>query len=298
MPTLQQMVYRCRHYMQGYSQEQQQYTYLTAPIGPTDLTISVADGTQFSRGEVEIGGLELVYLNSVNQSANTGSVLPNGRGWYGSTASSFLANATVEDNPTFPYVRVVEAINDTINAVYPDLYAVGTQQISKLSVVFGYTMPAAAEEVISVRYNLVGPSHTTPWMRRWRFDNAADTNVFSTGKAFWAGEDVTPGQTITVLYCSEPTALVNPTDDFVGVTGLPKTADELIIYGACERLAPALEGPRLMMQAAEVSERSQAVQPGSASKISQYFNQLYRNRLAEESRKLYDRYERPPHFTS
>lgn len=298
MPTLQQMVYRCRHYLQGFSQAQQQYTYLTASIGPTDLSISVADATQISRGEVEVNGLELIYLNTVNQPTNTAAVLPQGRGWFGSTAASAGINATVEDNPVFPYVRVVEAINDTISAVYPDLYAVGTQQFSKLSVVFGYDMPPAAEEVISVRYNLVGPSHTTPWMRRWRFDNAADTNVFPDGKAIWFGEDITPGQTITVLYCSEPTVLVNPTDDFVGISGLPKTADELIIYGACERLAPALEGPRLLMNAAEVSERTQGVPVGSASKISQYFNQLYLGRLNEERRKLSDKYERPPHFTS
>lgn len=297
MPTLQQMVFRARHYLQGFSQEQQQYTYLTAPIGTGDLSLSVADATQISRGEVEINGLELVYLNTVDQSTNTAAVLPSGRGWMGSVASSALANASVEDNPVFPYVRVVEAINDTIDGVYPDLFAIGTQTITKLSVVFGYELPLA-EEVISARYNIIGPSHTTPWVRRYRFDNAADTSVFPSGKSIWLGEDVTPGQRITVLFMKQPAELVNPTDDFVSVTGLPASTVELIVYGACERLSPTLEGPRLLVQSAEVAERGQMVPPGSASKISQYFHQLYENRLNEERRKLYDRYERPPHFTS
>lgn len=297
MPTLQQMVYRTRHYLQGFSQEQQQYTYLTAPIGPSDLTLSVADATQISRGEIEVGGSELVYLNTVNVGGNMAAVLPSGRGWMGSVAVSAATNATVEDNPVFPYVRVVEAINDTIDAVYPDLFATATATIVKLSVVFGYELPGA-DEVISARYNIIGPSHTTPWVRRYRFDNAADTTVFPSGKAIWLGEDVTPGQRITVLYMKQPAELVNTSDDYATVTGLPPSSAELIIYGACERLAPSLEGPRLLMQAAEVAERAQAVPPGSASKISQYFNQLYVNRLAEERRKLYDRFERPPHFTS
>lgn len=295
--TLQQMVYQVRHYLQGFSQEQQQYTYLASPILSTDLTLTVADGTQFSRGEIEVGGQELIYLNTINQSANSAAVIPGGRGWMGSTASAWPGNTIVEDNPVFPYVRVVEAINATIDAVYPDLFVPATKAITKLSVVFGYELPGA-EEVISVRYNIIGPSHTTPWARRWRFDNSADTNVFPSGKSIWLGEDVTPGQTVTVQYMKIPSSLVNPSDDFVAVTGLPASARDLVIWGACERLAPTLEGPRLLIQAAEVAERGQMTPSGSASKISQYFHQLYENRLNEERRKLYDRFERPPHFTS
>lgn len=296
--TLQQMVYQARHYLQGFSQEQQQYTSLTAPIGSTDLSLTVADGTQFSRGEIEVGGMELIYLQTVNQAANSGTVIPGGRGWMGSSASAWPNNAIVEDNPVFPYVRVVEAINATIDAVYPDLYAVATTKISKLSVVFNYQLPADCEEVVSVRYAIIGPSQIYPWMRRWRFDGQASTTTFPTGKSIELLEDVTPGREMVVTYMKEPAELVNPTDDFVTVTGLPASTRDLIIWGACERLAPTLEGPRLMLQAAEVAERGQMTPPGSASKISQYFHQLYENRLNEERRKLYDRIERPPHFTS
>lgn len=298
MPTLQQMALQAKHYLSGYSQEQQQYTYLASSILPTDLSISVADATQISRGEIEVGGQELIYLNTVNQASNTAAVLPSGRGWFGSTAAAWPANTTVEDNPIFPYIRLVDAINDTINAVYPDLFAIATTKITKLSVVFNYQMPADAEEVISVRYALIGPSQIYPWMRRWRFDNQASTTTFATGKSIDLLEDVTPGREMVVTYMKQPSVLVNPSDDFVTVTGLPASCSDLIIYGACERLAPTLEGPRLLINAAEVSERAQSVPPGSASKISQYFHQLYENRLSEERRKIYDRYERPPHFTS
>lgn len=298
MATLQQLAQRVKHLMEGYSEQQQQYTYLTAPIGTSDLTLSVADATQVSRGEIEINGLELAYVNTLSRPANTVSILPTGRGWAGSTAVSAGANSPIENNPLFPYVRIVEAINDTIDRLYPDLFAIGTTKITKLSVVYNYALPAAAEEVISVRYQIIGPSQVYPWMRRWRFDGQASTTTFPTGKSIELLEDVTPGREMVVTYMQEPTELVNPTDDFAGVTGLPSTAQELVVYGACELLAPGLEGPRLLLNAAEVSERATAVPPGSASKISQYFHQLYENRLQEERRKLYDRIERPTHFNS
>jgi hypothetical protein len=292
------MALRIRHLLEGYSQQQQQYTYLTSSILSTDLTLSVADVSQISRGEIEINGQEIAYINTVNRTANTAQVLPGGRGWAGSTAAAAPQNAMIENNPIFPYVRVVEAINDTIDRVYPDLFVISTTKINKLSVVYNYALPADCDEVISVRYQIIGPSQVYPWMRRWRFDGQASTTTFPTGKSIELLEDVTPGREMVVTYMKRPSELVNPTDDFVTVTGLPASSAEAIIYGACELLAPAFEGPRLLLNAAEVSERAQAVPPGSAAKISQYFHELFEARLQEERRKLYDLYERPTHFSS
>jgi len=296
MPSLSTIVSRVRQNMYSFSQEQQEYTYLTGPILATDTTLVVQDATQVSRGLIEVGGSELMYVLNVNRQSNTATILPTGRGWMGTTAAPWAANIQVEDNPIFPYQRIVEAINDTIDAVYPDLYALGTATITKLSVVYNYALPAAAEEVISVRYAIIGPSQIYPWMRRWRFDGQASTTTFPSGRSIELLEEVTPGREMVVTYMQEPTELANPTDDFVAVTGLPSTAVELIIYGACQRLAPSLEGSRLILDAAEVTERGPMVQPGSAAKISQYWGQLFSERLQEERRKLYDRIERTVHF--
>lgn len=290
------IVDRVKQNLYSFSQQQQEYTYLTAPIGTTDTTLDVADATQVSRGLIEVGGTELMYVLNVNRQSNTIALLPTGRGWMQTTPASFLANAAVENNPIFPYQRVVEAVNDTIDAVYPDLYALGTATITKLSVVYNYALPAAVEEVLQVKYAIIGPSNIYPWMRRWRFDGQASVTTFPTGKSIELLEEVTPGREMVVTYMQEPAELVNPTDDFVTVTGLPGTAVELIIYGACQRLAPSLEGSRLILDAAEVSERASLVPSGSAAKISQYYGQLYNVRLQEERRKLYDRVERNIHF--
>jgi hypothetical protein len=70
----------------------------------------------------------------------------------------------------------------------------------------------------------------------------------------------------------------------------------VIVYGACMKLSPQLEGPRLSISSVEASERAQYVQPGSASKVSQYFGQMYAARLEQEAKKLRDRYPISSHF--
>lgn len=299
MPTLADLVIRVRRELAGFSQNQQQWTYLTAPIGASDTSLVVADATQVSRGTIEVDGTELMLVKNVNQQTNTLTIDPFARGWDGSTAASHLANASVENNPQWPAVRVKEAINDAIRSVYPDLWAVGTTSFPKISVVYQYPLPNDAEEVISVQNQLIGPSHVWRFCRSWRFvgqSNSTTGELGTGGKSLFIADDIVPGRQIWVTYQKEPTELVNNTDDFAAVTGLPATVQDVIVYAACMKLAPQLEGPRLTLSAIEASERAQYVQPGSASRVSQWFRQLYLERLEQEARKLRDRYQRPSHF--
>lgn len=299
MSTLSDLVTRIRQEVAGFSQNQQQFTYLTANVNASDTVFSVADAAQVSRGEIEVDGQELMYVNSVNQSTNTVTIAPFGRGWAGSTAASHLANARMENNPIWPTVRIIEAINDTLRSVYPQLWAVGTTSVPKISVVYEYSLPADVEEVVSVQHQLIGPSHVWRFAQHWRFvgqANIASGELGSTGKALFIGDDIVPGRQIFVTYRKEPTELANLTDDFAAVTGLPSSVQDVIVWGACAKLTVQLEGPRLTMAAVEASERAQYVQPGSASRVSQYFGQLYMQRLEQEAAKLRDRFQIPSHF--
>lgn len=299
MPTLQDLINRVRQEVAGYSQDQQQFTYLVNPINATDLTLTVGDVSQVSRGEIEVNHSELMFVNSVDRTAGTISILPSGRGWVGSTATSHLANEPIENNPIWPSVRITEVINDTIRSVYPQLWATGTTSIPKISVVYEYSLPADAEEVVSVQYQLIGPSHVWRFARNWRFVGQADTatgELGTTGKSLFISDDIVPGRQILVTYRKEPAELVNLTDDFATVTGLPATAQDVIVWGACGKLTAQLEGPRLTMAAVEASERAQYVQPGSATRVSQYFDQKYQQRLDQESAKLRDRIQTPSHY--
>jgi len=296
MPQFQDLVNRTKQLVQGFSQNQQQWAYLTSSILTTDTTLAVNDSSQISRGMAEIGNSELVLVKSINQNTNQITIDPFGRGWNNTTAVAWPANTRIENNVTWPNIWLKTAINDAIRSVYPDLWAVGTTTLTKTSVVYEYQLPADAEEIISVQNQLIGPSKVWPFCRSWRFVGQASTTDFSTGKSLFISDDIVPGRQIFVTYQKEPTELVNDTDDFAGVTGLPASAQDVIVYGACMKLVVQFEAARLAIASVEASERAQFVQPGSATRVSGYFGQLYKDRLEQEARKLRDRYPRPSHY--
>lgn len=301
MPTLQNLIDRVRQELSGFSQNQQQFTALGVNITNTQTSFNVADATQISRGTIEVDNQELMLVQSVDLPTNTITISSFGRGYNSTTANSHLAGAKIENSPIWPTVRITEAVNDAIRSVYPQLWAVNTVSIPKISVVYEYGLPADAEEIVSVQYQLIGPSHVWRFARNWRFVGQANTltgELGSSGKALFIGDDIVPGRQIWVTYRKEPTELVNLTDDFASVTGLPSTAQDVIVYGACMKLSPQLEGPRLSISSVEASERAQYVQPGSASKVSQYYGQLYLQRLEQEAGKLRDKFQVPSHFDS
>jgi hypothetical protein len=299
MPTLQNLVDRVRQELSGFSQNQQQFTSLGANINNSVTSFTVADATQVSRGTIEVDNQELMLVQSVNIPTNTVNISTFGRGYASTTANSHLSGVKIENSPIWPTIRLTEAINDAIRSVYPQLWATNTKAISKLSVVYEYGLPADAEEILSVQYQLIGPSHVWRFAQNWRFVGQANIDtgeLGSTGKSLFIADDVVPGRQIFVTYRKEPTELANLTDDFAAVTGLPATAHDVIVYGACMKLSPQLEGPRLSITSVEASERAQYVQPGSASKVSQYFGQLYMQRLEQEAAKQRDRFPISSHF--
>lgn len=299
MPTLQNLIDRVRQELSGFSQNQQQFTSLAADITNSQTSFTVADATQVSRGTIEVDNQELMLVQSVNQNTNTVTISPFGRGYSSTTANAHLTGTKIENSPIWPTVRLTEAINDAIRSVYPQLWAINTTSIPKISVVYEYGLPADAEEVLSVQYQLIGPSHVWRFARSWRFigqANIATGELGSTGKSLFIADDVVPGRQIFVTYRKEPTELVNPSDDFTSVTGLPATSHDVIVYGACMKLSPQLEGPRLSISSVEASERAQYVQPGAASKVSQYFGQMFMQRLEQEAAKQRDRFQIPSHY--
>jgi len=280
---------RVKQLLYGITWDQEQYTYLTNSIGAGDLTFTVNDATQVSRGLIEID-TELMNVQTFNPTTNQITIFPFGRGFYGSTASTHSANASVINNSKFPKIRVQEAINDIINEVYPTLFVVKSADLNKIAVQYGYGLPADADDVLNVNYAVIGPSQIWPSMRRWRFEPNADASNFPTGKAIQLLEEVTPGRIMRVTYVSQPSNLVNDTDGFAAVSGLPETAKDAIVYGAAAKLMVAYDAARLQMDSVESTERAALTQPTSAANTSKYFMAIYQERLDLEGKKLRDRY--------
>lgn len=282
--------------LQGFSLDQDQITFLTAPIGTTDTVLPVQDPHETSRGLIEVDD-EVMWVRMVDSTGSAAVLTPLGRGWLGTTAATHAQNAVVKNNPKWPHIIVKRAINDTIRSVFPDLYSVQSTTFPFTAAQYLYSLPANTEDIYDVTWNIIGPSKRWPRLARWRFVPNANVSLYPTGKALELLESVVPGRTVQVTYLVAPQPLVNGSDDFAAVTGLSSSAEDVIIWGACYRLSGMLDVPRLQTTNVEGTSRSAQVPPGSAQNISKYFYGLYQGRLAQERAILLSRYPRITHLT-
>lgn len=139
----------------GYSLDQEQLTVAAGAIASGDLSFSVADSTQLSPGVIEVDD-ELMWCSAVDPNANLVYVLV--RGMYGSIAAAHSSGALVRNNPKYPRNTIKTAINNTLTSSYPDIFQVTSTTITANQVVGAYPIPAEAEEILSVSYNLLSPN--------------------------------------------------------------------------------------------------------------------------------------------
>lgn len=299
--TFANIVDRVKQQLLGYTKDQASVSELAAPMGAGDTSFSVDPETvtNLSRGLVEIDD-ELILVKTYDKSTGTVTVmgLTNGRGADGTTAASHSTNAIVINDPRFPRQRIKEAINDTINGVYPDLWTFGQHEFPYVAARYEYPIPADAEDVYKVVVNTIGPSAVWFPAQKWRFNPMASTTSGQvkptptpTGKTLQIYDRIVPGRNVRASYTKAPNTLTNNADEFASVTGFPERYVDMIVYGACWRLLPAYEAGRLQQSSIEATERAPLVPTSAASSASQFFLALYTKRLNEERTRLQRLYE-------
>lgn len=297
MPTFDELIARVRQQLLGYAKDQTSVSELAAPMGASDTSFTVDTATvdNISRGLVEIDD-ELILVKTFDRTTGVVTVmgLTNGRGREGSVAATHSTNALVTTSPMFPRLRIKEAINDAIEGLYPDLVIFGSTEVTKLAPVFEYGIPTDVKDIWYVTGQLIGPTKIWQPLVNWRYNPSADPGDFPTGKSIQVMDYVHPGQGIRVVYAKEPATLSGGSDDFATVTGYPSRIAELVIWGACAQLIPAYEAARLQQVAIEPTERAALVPPQSAVRSAAYFDGMYRQRLQEERRRMFE--EVPQYF--
>lgn len=294
MSTFLELINQVKQQIMGFTQNQEQIAWLAADMSPTDTTFLVPQSqvNNVSRGLVEIGD-ELVQVASFNGATDPSVVTVaagiNGRGYYGTTASAHSTNDIITMDPDFPVQRVKEAINYTINAVYPDLFVMKTYDFPKQAAIYEYPMPAESEDVLRVTADTIGPSRVKFPSQTWRYNPQAQNDPgrgLTTGKTIQVLDFIVPGRTVHVIYTEKPGNLVNDSDDYETVTGLPVRTQDVILWGACARMLSGLEASRLQQKAIESTERAPLVPTGAAAQSATYFWNLYTQRLNEERDRL------------
>lgn len=305
--TFDQLVSRVKQQLLGYTRDQASISYLVAPMGANDISFQVDTETvtNLSRGLVEIDD-ELILIKKFDRATGVvtviGGLSGTGRGAEGTTATGHALDTIVTDDPMYPRARIKEAINDTIQATFPDLWVLGAYEFPKIASRYEYPVPVDVEDILNVTSNTIGPSAVWFPNSSWRFNPLASTTPGQTkptppptGKTIQIMRDfIVPGRNIRINYLKKPTVLISGDDDFELTTGYPERYIDLITYGAMWRLLPAYESARLQQQAIEATERAPLVPTGAGSNASKYYMALYQQRLAEERtrlQRLFDSYQ-------
>lgn len=295
MSTFNEVTENVLTYMYGFTTLQDQATYLTSSVTNSTLTLPVAEAATISRGIIEIDD-ELLWVDSVDTVGLTATLPPYGRGYRGTTAVTHASGVRVVSAPLFPRSVVKKAINEAIQAVFPDLYGVATTTFTYVPGTYTYALPAGAQSVIQAQWQ--DSSTATEWnrIRNWSLDGNADTGVFASGVSISIGDNVYPGRTVRVVYTKIPTVLVNPTDEFATVTGLANSCEDLIRWSAAMRLLPFFDSPHLSGMSAEADFSANMRPVGGAANLAKYMMQNYQIRLREEVNKLAAQYPVRVHY--
>lgn len=300
---------RVKQQLLGYTRDQTSISYLTADMTSTDVTF-MADPetvTNLSRGIVEIDD-EMLLVKKYDRNTGTVTIFSgvNGRGADGTIPAAHASGEIVSADPRYPLVRIKEAINDTIRAIYPDIWVFADTEFPYFAARYEYPLPVEVEDVYKVEWNTIGPSAIWRPARSYRFNPQASTTPGQvkptptpTGKTIQILDGgIVPGRNIRVTYIKPPNPMVNGSDDFTLTTGLPERMVDMITYGACWRLLPGWEAGRLQQQSIESTERAPLVPTGAAADASKYYLGLYQRRLDEERDRLFRLFENFQTFSS
>lgn len=274
----------------SYVREQPPTTALTGTLSDSATSFTVADARAISKGLVQIND-EMVYVRSVDYVTSQVTLEPWGRAQSGSTAVSYSAGAKITTAPLYPRVRVRDLISDTMQEMFPEIFAVGSTLLTFIPAKVNYALPADTYHVLQVAHNPPGPSGSWDPVARWRQNKTAtavELEIMSTA---------TPGANrVRVLYVKNAPGSLIFTDDLQAM-GYPNSIRDLITLGTVARMVGFTETSRIQASSLESLGRGEAVPANAATALSKYLYGFYRARLVDEAAKLQRRYPVLSHFT-
>lgn len=290
MSTLEQITDRVDTLLHGYSLNMESTTWLTGAVTTTtQTTISVNDANVVSRGFIQIGD-EIMYVNTTNNIDNTLTLAPWGRGQRGTIATTHDNSSKVMVSPLFPRYEIKRAINDTLNAMYPDVFAIGQYQFPFIAARTTYDVPDLIQNILSVTHHVIGPSQEWLPVRAWQLDRTANPAQYGTNGAFGHTlgiySAVVPGRIVNVAYSKRPTLfditqLPSVTQEYSTVTGMPDYSEDVVIYGAAFRMISFLDPSRLGALSAEADVLDNQRGARSGENAARFLFNVYNTRLKE-----------------
>ena len=284
--------------LQSWALDEEQSTTLAGDITDTDLTFNVTEArgtaTVVSAGILEIEQ-ELLFASHIDGTQVT--VPPWGRGYKNTTPAAHSGGARIVSQPTFPRSKVLDAMNQVLERVFPQVFAVKSYETTATFPVRTYDIPDDAQFVVDAKWQV--PDGSKGWMkiRQWRVSAGGGTQFGDglNGITVDVGEYIMPGRPIQFLYAAKPTPMPSESDVFSAVTGLDPGVRDVVTMGAAVALVMSQELSRLQVASVEQQNRSQLVAPSAALTSSRFLEQRFQTRLLEERKALQRRY--PPRIS-
>ena len=299
MSTLNDMVDEIKSNLQGYTLRQDRISYVANANGltTTSTAITIGSASNLAKGTIEIDD-ELIWIDSFDKATSVLNVVPGfGRGYQGTSPAPHSQYAQITLAPTFPRVSIKKAINDTINSLFPNLWAVSSYTFTFNASQTTYPLPDDLESILYLSWQTTGSSQEWLPINRWRSDGMANAAVFNTTNTVSLYENIQPGRTVQVWYTTTPNTLDNNTDDFADVTGLPQSCQDVVTLGASYKLLSFLDPGRINLSSAEADNADSKIPSTAGVSSSRYIFALYQQRLNEEALKLKDRFPIRLHYT-
>jgi hypothetical protein len=295
MATFGDMIDEVKQSLAGFTLNQERITFLEEAIDANDTVIKLGDTSNLSKGIIEIED-ELLYVASFSKADGTVTIMPGfGRGYQGTSASAHGQYSPVIMAPMFPRQAIKRAINDTIIASGLDAVATFTFTYSPART--SYSLPDDVKDVLAVSYSTIGASKEWAPIRAWRHDKMANVDAFDSTQSISLYSGVEPGRTVQVTYLQDPVPMISPANDYSLVTGLPDSSKDVMIWGACYRLASYIDAGRLDLTTAEADLNNSKIQIGAGGNVARYFYANYQQRLQEEKDRQKKNFPIRVHYT-
>jgi hypothetical protein len=284
MPSFSDLVDDTLIALSGYTQRQDQATYLTSAMTDSQTTLVVSDASTLSRGLIEVGD-ELMWVDSFDRSTNTATLAPYGRGFRSTQKAPHNIGDRVTISPSFPKDIIRKQLNNSVTGLFPDVFGVYYTTFNFISSQNTYELPSEADEILQVTWQTTGPTREWLPVRQYAINKNAYVGTFNTGKTISVYDGIVPGRTVHVVYSRQPQEMLLASDDFEDVTLLPGYAKEAVVLGAAYRMASFMDVGRLPSQAAEVDQIDQQSPVGSGGTVTRALFQLYQQRLSVASKR-------------
>jgi hypothetical protein len=291
--TLSNLIDEVQVSLAGYTFQQDRTTYLRSAVTTTTsssaspLILSLGSTDNVGKGVVEIDE-ELLWVDSFDRVANTATVAPYGRGYYGTTAATHSADAKVTISPTFPRANIKNAINDTIKGLGANIFAVKTTSFTYNPSVQTYALANLnIKDILRISYETIGPSKTWQDINSYSFDPLADAEAFGYEttdqvQTITLEQGVQPGRTVKVMYVTDPVSFTTNTQDYATQTGLPQSTKDVVVLGAAYRLLSFLDPARAAQVSPQADETDSKRPFGASQSATKQLYALYQQRLSEE----------------